>query len=859
MPDFSMNPSSLDSVASSQPAWPAVLRALRKARGVTQEGWAAQLGVGRRTVQRWEQGLAAPDAVAEKAIIAYCRERDIFRRYDRGVLAGVTHTPDRLQRLLAEARLQPSATGSAPGPGEIPSAPIASASPQAALPVPLTRLIGREQEIGEISRLLEHARLVTLTGPGGIGKTRLALAVAERVHEQYLDGVWFVDLSPVSDPALVPSAIAQILGVRESEGLPLADALNAVLREKHRLLLLDNFEQVVEAAPLLTDLLVSAPHLTLLITSRVLLRLAGETEYAVPPLPLPDAATTGDLAALAGTPSVALFFHRARAAKPSFTITHENAAVLADICTRLDGLPLALELAAARLRVLSPSGLRDRLDQRLKLLTGGARNVPQRQQTLRDTIAWSYDLLMPHEQTLFRRLSVFAGGYTLEAAEAVCTAEGDLEMEILDGLASLVDKSLLRRQDGPDGEPRFRMLETIREYALEQLVASREYEALQQRHASYFLDLAEREGEAFWRSGTTAALDALTPAQDDLRAVLHWAMHGGDAETGLRLAGVLGWWLYLVRSVSEQRHWADSILRIPAAAARTPARGMALWSAAQAAWTQNDTTALLRYAEEGVSIFRAAGDRRWLARMLPLRQVAWSGNHEAERVMAEESIAIFRERGEQFGLVWALICHGLWLIRAGDLAAAQQANEESLAVARTLPGEPLGWGALLGLARIAHLHGDVVAERTLYEEALPLALAMGAKSNATTATTELGRIALQSGEWQRALSFYTDVLALSRDTGLQRPVGTALLGTAVAVSELGDAATAARLFGALESQWSQDRTRTPRGAYQRLWQQALDAVRAALGPSCFVAAYEAGRALTLDAAVALALERVAPT
>src|SRR5690348_458475 len=375
------------------------------------------------------------------------------------------------------------------------------------LPAQPTELVGRDRDLAAIRTLLlgEHARLVTLTGPGGIGKTCLGLHAAGEAVAAFHDGVTFVDLSPITDPELVAPAVAQTLGLREMGGRSPADGLKTHLARRHALLLLDNFEQVVGAAPLVAELLAACPDLAVMVTSREALRVQGEREYPVGPLALPRAnggvekqQSAADAATIAQAPAVALFIQRARAVKPDFALTNASAAAVVEICARLDGLPLAIELAAARVKLLSPQALAARLVRRLDLLTGGARDLPTRHRTLRGTVTWSYDLLPPSERALFRRLAVFAGGWTLEAAEAVCSsteATGNGEggsTSVLDGLGSLVDKSLVRQQEGPDGEPRFMMLETIREFAAEQLSAAGEAEQPRSGHAGYFLALAEQ-------------------------------------------------------------------------------------------------------------------------------------------------------------------------------------------------------------------------------------------------------------------------------------------------------------------------------------------------------------------------------
>jgi predicted ATPase/class 3 adenylate cyclase len=415
------------------------------------------------------------------------------------------------------------------------------------LPTQPTVLIGREKEVAAVERLLrrEDVRLVTLTGPGGIGKTRLALQVAAELSDRFADGVFFVNLAPLSDPALVIPATAQALAIQEVRGQPLFDLLKASLREEHLLVLLDNFEQVVGAAVQVADLLAACPLLKVLVTSRAALHVSGEQEFAVSPLAVPDSKHLPNLVTLSQYEAVALFIQRAQAVKLEFQVTNANAPAVAEICIRLDGLPLAIELAAARIKVLPPQALLARLSQRLKVLTSGARDVPARQQTLRNTIEWSYQLLDADERRLFRRLSVFAGGCTFEAIEAVCTAL-DIESragQVFDGVASLIDKSLLQQTE--QEEARLAMLETIREYGLECLRESGEMEATQKAHADYYLTLAE-EAETELRGAQSALwLERLEREHDNLRAVMQWVLEPGRQkeqrlEMALRLGAVLG-------------------------------------------------------------------------------------------------------------------------------------------------------------------------------------------------------------------------------------------------------------------------------------------------------------------------------
>jgi predicted ATPase len=493
-------------------------------------------------------------------------------------------------------------------PPEAPEPPLrVPERPPTNLIAPLTRLIGRKQDLAAVRNALlrSEARLLTLIGPPGIGKTRLSIAVAHDIQAAFADGAYFVALAPLGDPALVLATIAQMLEVRETAGQPLLETLKRVLHARRLLLLLDNFEHLLDAAPLVVELLEACPGLKALVTSRAALHVRGERLYAVPPLLLPDLTHLPATVRLARNPAIALFVERAQAVMPDFRLTEQNAPAVAAICARLEGLPLALELAATRIKLLSPETLLARLEQRLSLLTDGARDLPPRHRTLRAAIEWSYELLDVGVQTLFCRLGVFVGGCTLDAATAVSNTTNDVLVDVTGGIASLLDKSLLQQVEGMDGEARFTMLETIREYALERLEQSGEAEAVRQRHAEYCLALAEIAEPHLQQHDQLSWLDRLEREHDNLRAALRWVLDGDAGEIGLRLAAALAEFWFIRSYRSEARGWFEAVLAHPNAAAPTPVRAKVLLAASSAIGSR---TAIPALAEESLAISRTLGD-----------------------------------------------------------------------------------------------------------------------------------------------------------------------------------------------------------------------------------------------------------
>jgi predicted ATPase/class 3 adenylate cyclase len=549
------------------------------------------------------------------------------------------------------------------------------------LPVQLTSFVGRTEEISAVRSLLGRTRLLTLTGAGGTGKTRLALEAASECLTEYEDGACFVDLSPVVDPALVPSFIARALGVSEIPGRPILDVVVDHLRDRELLLVVDNLEQVISAAPVIERLLEEAPRLHVLATSRIVLSVRGEQEYPVPPLAPPVLSDAPDLLELGRFDAVRLFVERAAQADPRFEVTSANAAAVAEITARLDGLPLAIELAATRTRVLTPEEMLPRLSSRLSLLTTGVRTLPDRQRTLRGAIAWSHDLLNEQERRLFARLSVFADGWTLEAAEAVCRPE-EFGLDALDGLTGLVEMSLVRRADS-----RFSMLETIREFAQEQLLAAPDAGEVAARHAEFFCDLAIEAEPHLTGEDQTEWLDRCDAEHANIRASLRWQIDSGQADAAQGCAGAL-WRFWQQRGhLTEGRRWFDEVLAM--AAEPTAERAKALIGAGGIAWWQQDRDAAGRYYGEAVEIERSLGDPGRIAEAVyNLSFVVAGEDVDAAQRMLEECMSLYREAGDERGEAQAMTMLVIGDAQAGRWEAVVESLEASIAIWRRL-GERL--------------------------------------------------------------------------------------------------------------------------------------------------------------------------
>ena len=673
------------------------------------------------------------------------------------------------------------------------------------LPAQPNELIGREEEVEEVQRLLrlESVRVVTLTGPGGMGKTRLALQIAESLMDEFSDGIYFVALAPISDPNLLASSIAVALGIRETQARPVLEGVKDFLHGKAMLLLLDNFEQIVAAAPVVAGLLAACAGLKMLVTSRVVLRLSGEHEYQVPPLKLPDPGPLPGIETLERYSGIALFIQRARAVKPGFTLTSENAMAVARICAHLDGLPLAIELAAARIKVLSPPAMLDRLGSRLEFLKGGARDLPDRHQTLRQAIGWSYDLLTEDEKVFFRRLAVFTGGCTLEAVEQVCGTEGGPRMDALDAVAALVDKSLLRQEEGPGGDPRFVMLETIREYGLECLKAAGEREGAQRAHAAYFLGITDQAEAELTGPRQSQWLDRLEGEHDNLRAALSWAEGQGEAEIALRLGASL-WRFWLVRGhMREGRQRLERLLRLEGARARTSARARVLHGLGTIIHEISDYAEARPYAEESLSIWRELGDKKGTARAL--NSMGWlafqHGDFDMARSLSEEALLINRGMGEKRGVAVALFNLGSVAMHRSDYPGALSVFEESLSLRREVGDRRSCAYVQVSLSWVEHQRGNHERAAAILEEALSVLRELNDRQLIAWTLSFRGLVAHDLGELDRAQSILEEGLCLAREVGNKVIIAWALIQLGDVLQSQGEVASALPLLEEAISLW----------------------------------------------------------
>ncbi|HEU5099094.1 MAG TPA: tetratricopeptide repeat protein [Roseiflexaceae bacterium] len=689
------------------------------------------------------------------------------------------------------------------------------------IPRPATTLVGRVREVAEIRALLYRAdvRLLTLTGSPGVGKTRLALHVASELSNAFANGVFFVALAPLSDPGLVLAAVAQALSVGAAGGQPLADRLGRYLRTRQVLLVLDNFEHVLAAAPQLMQLLAAAPYVRLLVTSRVVLELSGEHRFSIPPLSVPPSADNVKLPipvaeAQERYAAVDLFVQRARAVTPDFALTDANVLAVSEICRHIDGLPLAIELAAARVALFTPPELLARLDNRFALLTSTARDLPVRHTTLWHALDWSYDLLSPANQRLLRRLGVFVGGCTLEAAQDVCNSDRAVGKDVLDGIGTLVAGNLLQRHEGYDGRSRFGMLETIREYALAQLDASGETEAMRRQHAAYYLALAEAAERAWDLPAEPAWLLRLVSVRNNLQAALRWALEARDTAVALRLnAALFSFWIYC-SDLTEARSWLEATLALPyldGALELVAAEAKVLNVAGYAAALTGDPVQSYAYFERGLALYRKSGDSR--------------------------------------GIAWSIRGCGFVHMLRGEYPAAEQLDSESLRLCQS-SGD--AWGvawSLYGLAFLKLAQGEWAQAQSLIEDALVRLRQQGIIFAIFRALLALGHVMLEQGDIARADTLYREGLTLRQETLFLQFVADGLEGRGKVVATQGDPVRAARFWGAAEAlreaignqRWH---------IFQHSYDRALATARMQLSEEAWAISWAAGRALTPEQAVA---------
>ncbi len=656
-------------------------------------------------------------------------------------------------------------------------------------------------------------RLVTLTGPGGVGKTRLALEATARLETAFADGAVFVPLAAVPEPALVASAIAQSVGVRETGGRPLAETLVSALRTKHLLLVLDNLEHLLDATPLIAELLVASPRLSVLATSRAVLRISGEHDFPVPALALPDAETAPTVEEVGAAPAVQLFVARAQAARPDFVLTAANATAVVAICRRLDGLPLAIELAAARTRHLPAPTLLRHLERPLPILTGGPRDQPIRLQAMRDAIGWSYDLLGADEQAFFRRLSVLAGGGSLGAVAAVASGAGEIGLDVLDGVRGLVEQSLLIQTEAPPGEPRYGMLETIREFGLERLAASGEESATRSAHAAHYLALAEQAEPHLIASGSAAWVERLAIERDNLHTAVAWALRSGNAAAVLRLAGTILSFAYARGEPHEGQQWLEAALADESA---VPPE------------TRVD------------ALFTASA----------LAQVR--GDFSRSTALSEQGLALARAHDYVFGQARALLALGITAEWQGDLDLAATRYEASRGLMESLEdaGRLPHWTLLpvANLADVALLRGDPASAATLAEHAVAGWREAGYLWGLAQALGTAAAAASERGDQVRAARLYDETLTLWLDSDDGRGIAGTLAGIAGVANRRGQSERAARLLGAA---WGVAESLGVRYlAHHVHAERVLAAVRSQLDDDAFETAWTEGQALSIEQAVA---------
>lgn len=864
-------------------AFATLLNQHRIAAGLTQEELAERAGVSVRSISDMERG--APHTPRKMTV--------------RLLAVALDLSPADYETFMAAARGRNALAHT--------HAPVVSPrdSPPHNLPAPPTQLIGRESAIVAACDVLGQVevRLLTLVGPAGVGKTRLGLAVAARMLDNFADGVFFVDLAAISKPDALFVAIAQSLGISERDAEPLPDRLHRYLCARQSLVILDNFEHLAAAATSVAGMLATCPRLKVLVTSRVAMCVRGEHTLSVSPLPLPNLTELLSIDVLAQVSSVALFTARARQIQADFALTAENAPTVAAICQQLDGLPLALELAAARIKVLPPRKLLALLEHRLQVLTGGPQDLPVRQQTLRGTLAWSYDLLSQPAQALFRRLAIFAGGCTLEAADTIRATLGGIELDILDGMTTLVDHSLVRQEARPDGTFRFTMLETLREYGREQLALHGETDPIARAHAECYLALAE-EAQHHLKGPEQAQWYALLEnEQGNVHAALRWALDAGEIEIGMRLGAALWRFWQYGGHLTEGWGWLEAFLALKGNGNRTelaPVRATVLIGAGVLAQRRGNFARAVDLLTQGLEVRRSLGDTLGVASSLNnLGGVAYEQDQYVRATQLwQESLTLFRDVGDTWAT--ALLLNNLGFVASicgeggramslyeqsqelyeasgdvlgiattldnqaeaarlqDDIARARKCAEESLRLFRDLGTKQGIAHALNTMANIMRQQSDYTRATALIEESIAILDELRDTGFLAIALTTLGAIARDQRDYAEAAERYKESLVLFRTAGGKRGMAACLEGLAAVASGLDDALSATRLCAAadaLRNTLGVPLAQADRASYAAM----LATIHETLDDASFKAVWEDGAAMPLEEIVAVALEMAVST
>ncbi len=824
------------------------LKKRRKELDLTQIDLADRVGCSPFAIQKLEAGTRRPSRQIARLLAEELgvpeQEQSAFVRFARGMSETEEHEPQ-AQSVLPSNVLYES----------VPHPPATPAN----LTLPITRILGRQEEIDRISGLLarDGMRLLTITGPGGVGKTRLATEVSLGQVGQFRDGVYFVPLATVREPGLVDRAIAEALGIKDMGGQPLRDTLRLALHDRHMLLVLDNFEQIMPAATLVVDLLEASPGLKVLVTSRAALNLRGEQQVPLVPLPLPDPCRndTGAPESLLSYPSIQLFVERAQSINPTFALTEENAEAVAAICARLDGLPLAIELVAARSKLLPPRALLSRLDKTLGLLKGGSQDMPARHQTMRDTIAWSYDLLDEGERALFARMGAFPGGFTMSAAEAVCNAYGDLQCEVVDGLESLLDKSLIKQAGTSHEEARFTMLETIREYALEQLDRLGETESIRLLHAEYYLALTERAEPELRGPQQVSWLDRLEQEHDNLRSALRWTLDHGKPEIAARIGGGLWHFWYIRGYLGEGRGWLEEALEKGGDTLPSPIKWLVYHGAGRLATGQSDYGQATALLNEGLTIARTLGDPERTARSLyQLAAVLmYKGDYERSWAIQEETLALYESIGSRWNVAVTIGFMGTLTLYQGDFEQATTLLRTSIAQLREL-GEH--WYVALELGSLCHAvrrQGDLEQAEAIANESIAIFRELGDKRAMDIALLCLADVARCRGDYSQARSLYREALELLSKMGDRHFIGLNLIGLAFLSLAEGQPGRSATIFGAVEALRERAGSVMIPPADQAEYERALATLHSQLDEAPLRSAWNRGRSMPVEQVIDEAL------